>query len=133
MAFSKSNAVVTNDGTRAQRFWKMEDIIQAVFSPGQDAIRTEPIKRATAPSNSAPITAVADITIAAGQTLFIQNLGVNPLFVRRGTGATSSLFNYVLQAAGANDDGTGGSVVIDDFIGVVSFAGTSVRYNAWKS
>jgi hypothetical protein len=87
----------------------------------------------TAPSNSAPITAAADITLAAGDKLFIQNLGTNPLFVRRATGATSSLFNYVLQAAGAADDGTGGALVIDDFVGVVSFAGTSVRYNAWKA
>lgn len=87
----------------------------------------------SAPSNSAPITSAADITLAAGDKLFIQNLGTNPLFVRRATGATSSLFNYVLQAAGTNDDGTGGALVIDDFVGVVSFAGTSVRYNAWKA
>lgn len=86
----------------------------------------------TAPSNSAPITATADITLAAGERLFIQNLGTNPLFVRRGTGATSSLFNYILAAGGAPDDGYGGTIEINDFIGVVSFAGTSVRYNAWK-
>lgn len=90
-------------------------------------------QRTTAPSNSAPITTAADITLAAGDKLFIQNLGTNPLFVRRATGATSSLFNYVLQAAGVADDGTGGSLIIDDFVGVVSFAGTSVRYNAWKA
>ena len=88
---------------------------------------------ATAPSNSAPITAAADITLAAGDKLFIQNLDTDALFVRRGTGATSSLFNYVLQGGGAADDGTGGALVIDDFVGVVSFAGTSVRYNAWKA
>ena len=87
----------------------------------------------TAPSNSAPITTAADITLAAGDKLFVQNLDTDPLFVRRGTGATSSLFNYVLQGGGAADDGTGGSLVIDDFVGVVSFAGTSVRYNAWKA
>lgn len=90
-------------------------------------------QRTTAPSNSGPITTAADITLAAGDKLEIQNLGVNPLFVRRGTGATTSLFNYVLQGAAANDDGTGGYKVIDDFVGVVSFAGTSVRYNAWKA
>lgn len=88
---------------------------------------------AAAPSNSAPITTTADVTLAAGDRLFIQNLGTNPLFVQRGTGATSSSFNYVLAAGGVADDGTGGSLVIDDFIGAVSFAGTSPRYNAWKA
>ena len=87
----------------------------------------------TAPSNSVPITVAADITLVAGDVLTIQNLGTNPLFVRRGTGATSSIFNYTLQGAGAADDGTGGALVVDDFVGVVSFAGTSVRYNAWKA
>lgn len=87
----------------------------------------------TAPSNSAPITSAADITLVAGDVLTVQNLGTNALFVRRGTGATSSLFNYTLQAAGVADDGTGGAIVIDDFVGVVSFAGTTVRYNAWKA
>ena len=90
-------------------------------------------QRTTAPSNSAPITTAANITLAAGDKLFIQNLDTDALFVRRGTGATSSLFNYVLQAAGVADDGTGGAIIIDDFVGVVSFAGTSPRYNAWKA
>lgn len=87
----------------------------------------------TAPSNSAPITTAADITLAAGERLFIQNLGTNPLFVQRGTGATTSLFNYVLAAGDASDDGRGGSLWITDFVGAVSFAGTAVRYNAWKA
>lgn len=87
----------------------------------------------SAPSNSAPITSAADITLTAGQRLFIQNLDTDPLFVKRGTGASSSSFNYVLAGGAAADDGTGGSLVIDDFIGTVSFAGTTVRYNAWKA
>lgn len=84
------------------------------------------------PTNSAPITVAADITIAAGEKLFIQNLDTDALFVRRGTGCTTAAFNYVLQAGGVQDDGTGGALMIDDFIGVVSFAGTTPRYNAWK-
>jgi hypothetical protein len=93
---------------------------------------TDPSQVSSAPSNFAPITVAADVVLASGDQLFIQNLGTNPLFVKRGTGASSSSFNYVLAAAVAADDGTGGSLVIDDFIGSVSFAGTSVRYNAWK-
>lgn len=87
----------------------------------------------TAPSNSAPITVAANITLAAGERLFIQNLDTDPLYVRRGTGATTSLFNYALAAGSAADSGDAGAVVIDDYIGVVSFAGTTVRYNAWKA
>lgn len=132
MAYSKANAVAPGSG-RARLFLKAEEILQGVMSGGQNAINVTTAQSTTAPSNSAPITTAADITLAAGDKLFIQNLGTNPLFVRRGTGATSSLFNYVLQGAGANDDGTGGAIPIDDFVGVVSFAGTSVRYNAWKA
>lgn len=106
------------------------DIVQS-SNPLPVSVASKPTS--SAPSNSAPITAAADITLAAGERLFIQNLGTNPLFVRRGTGATASLFNYVLPAGGTADDGTGGSLVVDDFIGAVSFAGTSVRYNAWKA
>lgn len=106
---------------------------------GQVVSKTNPLPVTTAPqvttppSNSAIITVAADIVLAAGDRLFVQNLGINPLFVKRGAGATAADFNYVLQGAGANDDGTGGAVPISDFIGTVSFAGTAVRYNAWKA
>jgi hypothetical protein len=84
-----------------------------------------------APSNSAPITAAADIDVGVNDKLFIQNLGTSPLYVKRGTGATNASFNYVLPAGSANDDGKGGALWIDDFVGKISFAGASVRYNAW--
>ena len=63
--------------------------------------------------------------------LFIQNLGQNPLFVRFGLSASSTVFNIVLAAGTANDNGTGGSY---DFVGplvysgIVTIAGTSPRY-----
>jgi len=84
------------------------------------------------PSNSAIITTAALIAMKAGDSLYIQNLGTNPLFVNRGTGASSSLFNYVLSASTVADNGTGGVITIADFVGDVSFAGTAVRYMAWK-
>ena len=61
----------------------------------------------------------------------IQNLGTNPLFVRFGTGATSSVFHVVLKAGTANDDGTGGTLAQENGVvwyGEVSIAGTSPRY-----
>jgi hypothetical protein len=89
---------------------------------------------ASAPSSFTPATADASVfTLAAGEKGFIQNLGTNPLFVKRGAGATSSSFNYVLAASAEVDDGTGGSLVIDDFVGVVSVAGTTPRFIAWKA
>jgi|VirMetMinimDraft_7_1064189.scaffolds.fasta_scaffold92637_3 hypothetical protein len=61
----------------------------------------------------------------------IQNLGTNVLFVRLGTGATTSVFHYCVKGGGGNDDGTGGSVSQTDgvvFTGEISIAGTSPRY-----
>lgn len=104
---------------------------QASGLSGENPTYVIPTQSSNAPSNSAAITTAANVTIAAGQRLFIQNLDTDPLFVKRGTGASSSSFNYVLQAGGVADDGTGGAILIDDFIGTVSFAGTTVRYNAW--
>lgn len=61
----------------------------------------------------------------------IQNLGTNPLFVLLGSGATTSVFHYVLRAGTGNDDGTGGILSFADsavYTGVVTVAGTSPRY-----
>jgi len=61
----------------------------------------------------------------------IQNLGQNPLFVLLGTGASTSVFHFVLKAGTANDDGTGGTVGMEEgviYTGVITVAGTSPRY-----
>lgn len=61
----------------------------------------------------------------------IQNLGTNPLFVRLGAGATSSLFHVVLRGCSVQDDGTGGIITGADsavYTGLISIAGTSPRY-----
>lgn len=65
----------------------------------------------------------------------IQNLGTNPLFVRFGAGASSTVFHIVLKGATVQDDGTGGSVAQEVgtmWTGVVSIAGTSPRYTAME-
>lgn len=62
----------------------------------------------------------------------IQNLGTNPLFVKEGSGATTSDFSYILSAGTANDNGTGGNyetVSEQCYTGVITIAGTSPRYN----
>lgn len=61
----------------------------------------------------------------------IQNLGTNPLFVRLGSGASTSVFHVVLKGGTGNDDGLGATVAQTSgavFTGEISIAGTSPRY-----
>lgn len=96
-------------------------------------VGTQATQTSTAPSNAAIQTANGDVlTLASTDIAYVQNLGTNPLFVKRGTGASASSFSYELQGAGAVDDGTGGAIVIEDWIGVVSVFGTSPRFISWK-
>lgn len=74
-------------------------------------------------------------TLAAGEIGFIQNLKSSiALAVKLGASASTSSFNVILKGGNADDDGNGGLITIDDFIGAVSVAtmsGTG-RYIAWK-
>lgn len=64
--------------------------------------------------------------------LIVQNLGTNPLFVKFGTGASSTSFDIVLRAGSTNDDGSGGVLSYDvlSYTGIITVAGTSVRCTA---
>lgn len=65
----------------------------------------------------------------------IQNLGQNALFVRLGSGASSTVFHVVLKAGTANDDGTGGVLAQESGViykGIVTIAGTSPRYTVYE-
>jgi hypothetical protein len=105
-----------------------------VTRDGRLAVASTTFQHLNGPSSFSVRSSAGEVaTVAAGTKCFIQNLGTNALFVRRGTGATSSAFNYVLQGGGVNDDGTGGSIEIDDFVGVVSVAGSNPRYIAWTA
>lgn len=92
-------------------------------------------------SNITPIISVSTPSIASATTalaanpgrvgLFIQNLGQNPLFVKWGASASTTVFNVVLSAGTANDNGTGGSFSFEGpqvFTGLVTIAGTGPRY-----
>jgi len=66
----------------------------------------------------------------------IQNLGTNPLYVLRGSGASTTVFHTVLKAGTSNDDGTGGSISEEDgtvYNGILTVAGTSPRYVATET
>lgn len=61
----------------------------------------------------------------------IQNLGTNPLFVLRGSGASTSVFHTVLKASSVADDGTGGVISEEAgtiYNGILTVAGSSPRY-----
>ncbi len=61
----------------------------------------------------------------------IQNLGTNPLFVLRGSGASTTIFHTVLKAGSGTDDGTGGIISEEAgtvYNGIITVAGTSPRY-----
>jgi hypothetical protein len=61
----------------------------------------------------------------------IQNVGTNPLFVLLGSGATSSVFHFVLKAGTSGSDGTGGSVGMEAgtvYNGIITIAGTNPSY-----
>lgn len=63
----------------------------------------------------------------------IQNLGTNALFVLMGTGASTSVFHWVLKAGAGNDDGSGGSIAQEAgtvYTGIITVAGSSPRYVA---
>lgn len=88
----------------------------------------------TSGNPNTPSIASSTTALAANQArvaFMIQNLGQNPLFVRLGSGASSSVFHVVLKAGSANDDGTGGTFAMESGVvynGIITIAGTSPRY-----
>lgn len=57
----------------------------------------------------------------------VVNCGQNPLFVRLGASASSTVFHFVLKGCTGNDDGSGGAITDEIYTGIVSIAGTNPR------
>jgi len=88
-----------------------------------------PVGTSSTPSIASAATALAE-NKARGAWM-IQNLGTNALFVRMGSGASTTVFDVVLKAGTGNDDGSGGSFAQESgvvYVGIVTVAGTSPRY-----
>lgn len=85
-------------------------------------------------SNDAAITSDGTVfTLAAGEKGFIQNINNTAVYVKYGASASSSSFSLILKAGSTANDGVGGMVIIDDFIGPVSISGvSSTRVIAFK-
>lgn len=61
----------------------------------------------------------------------IQNVGTNPLFILLGSGASTSVFHFVLKAGSGASDGLGGSASQTSgtvYTGIITVAGTSPSY-----
>lgn len=92
-----------------------------------------PLGSANTPAISNSATALLGNTARGGWS--IQNLGQNPLFIRFGSGASSTVFHVVLKAGSANDDGLGGFIAQNTgtvYTGIITIAGTSPRYTVWE-
>jgi hypothetical protein len=61
-------------------------------------------------------------TITAGGMALIQNLDDAAVYVKLGSGASSSNFSFVLSAGSAANDGLGGSREIINYAGIVTVA-----------
>ena len=107
--------------------------LQRVIPLGLDSSGDYTEAAATSPSSRQYGTATASIvtsdgsagTIATGGKMTLQNCGTAAVYVKRGSGASSSSFNWILSACTAQDDGLGGSCEISDYVGIVSIDGVA--------
>lgn len=87
----------------------------------------------TSKSNTPSIITDAGTVLSANTARigwFIQNVGTNPVFVRLGGTASSTVYHVVLKGGTGNDDGLGASFSQSDgvvFTGLISIAGTTPR------
>lgn len=84
---------------------------------------------ANTPSILTDATGIAANPDRAGWT--IQNVGTNPLFIRLGGTASSTVYHYVLKGGTGDSDGLGalvGQTTGTVFTGAISVAGTSPKY-----
>lgn len=61
----------------------------------------------------------------------IQNVGTNPIFIRLGGTASSTVYHYVLKGGTGDSDGLGAMVAQTNgtvFTGAISVAGTTPKY-----
>lgn len=74
-------------------------------------------------------TAIAENTDRKGWS--IQNVGTNPLFILLGTGASTTVFHFVVKGGTADSDGLGGSVSQTEgavYTGIITVAGTTPKF-----
>lgn len=86
---------------------------------------------ANTPSILTGATALASASPVGRAGWQIQNVGTNPLFVRLGAGASTSVFHFVLKGGTGDSDGLGASFSQFGpcvYQGIVTVDGTSPKY-----
>jgi hypothetical protein len=66
---------------------------------------------------------------------FIQNVGTVPIFIKFGTGASSTSFNSIIHGGTSDSDGTGGSASSDNpiaYTGDISVYSTNLKIVAYE-
>ena len=69
------------------------------------------------------LSAIASDILSASdyrKSFLVANQGTSKLYVKLGATATTASWHFVLPPCGSNDDGTGGTVSVDGYVGVVS-------------
>lgn len=123
---------VSADADRV-RAWFLRNGAMAMFmayalNKSDDALTAWPPQGSTV--NTPAIITSAGTVLAANASRkkwSIQNLGTNPLFVRFGAAASTTVFHLILAAGSGADNGTGDLYEDDNYLGVVSVDGTSPR------
>lgn len=87
------------------------------------------MREVNTPSIVTDTTGIPANAVRAGWS--IQNVGMNPLFVRLGGTASSTVYHYVLKGGSADSDGLGAMVAQTSgavYAGAISVAGTTPKY-----
>jgi hypothetical protein len=108
-------------------------VYQANLDKNLDNVSTSPIQSSSI-SNSTASGSNGTILLANQNRLelFVQNLATGALYVKYGTNASSSSFNFVLAANTASNAGDGGSLSDQAYTGVVSVSGVTPSYISWE-
>ena len=96
--------------------------------PGVEPVRTSGISNYTINTNVGQ--AIAQNPNR--KELCLQNLSNNILYVKYGSAASSSSFNFILSANSVVDAGDGGILTDQNYNGFVSVSGVSPRFIAWE-
>ena len=109
------------------------NVYQANLDKNLDSVSTSPVQSSII-SNST-VSGSNGIILNANQNrleLYIQNLSTGILYVKYGTNASSSSFNFVLAANTASNAGDGGSLSDQAYTGIVSVSGITPNYISWE-
>lgn len=108
-------------------------VYQANLDKNLDNVSTSPIQSSSISNSTA--SGSNGTVLAANENrleLFVQNLDTGILYVKYGTNASSSSFNFVLAGNTTANAGDGGSLSDQAYTGIVSVSGATPNYISWE-